>query len=180
MNVISKHQKAIFCFLLCLVIFTGSWMSATVYEIRMKGYTDFSVSYIEKINIDSVSVFSSIKNLEKFNAVKQVKLNLKIDYAFMIGIYPLIGLWLLMIRKRIRRWLQVVLLVLAILQIFAFISDAMENYYLLNSIKHITPPFGFSTFQIFVNAKWIIAIAGSAAAFMTCIFKPMVREEITP
>jgi hypothetical protein len=101
------------------------------------------------------------------------------DFAFMAGIYPAIASACMLAKARsgsvgVRNFL----FALAILQPLAWAFDVTENYYLLSWMQK--PEIGeeFGVYHNLVAAKWIIAIVGGLAAFITWGFSKRKKSSI--
>lgn len=178
MKALTNYRREIFCFLLCVVVFCSAWMRATEDNVHKKNYKEFSILQLERPLIDSVTVLATIQKIHEYQVESDVKNNLRIDYFFMAGIYPLIAMWLLMIRKRTVQAMNIGLIILAIAQLIPLVADVLENCYLLHMIDDKPQPFSFPLYTTLVTLKWWIAAGGAAIALLTCIFKPfLVKKE---
>src|SRR5687767_6042884 len=117
----------------------------------------------EKITGIFTGLDSSIRTILSYH--------LHFDFIFMAGIYPAIACLCLMVAGKLKnRAVRNILKVLAFLQPAACIFDIIENYYLLNWLRHpvIGNEFGF--FHAVVYMKWALALTGVLFAVLTWIF----------
>ena len=125
-----------------------------------------------KISIFGLELFyPKEKIVEIFSAIDdKVKTilgyHLSFDFIFMAGCYPGIASLCMMASEKVlpitigSKVLKRILFILAFLQLFGWIFDITENYYLLKWLKHpvIGDEFGF--YHVIVYSKWVIALTG--------------------
>ena len=169
---LKHYRREIFCLLLSTAVLTSAWMASLVHDIQQKNKPGFSIMDLELPKSDT-ALLSSINDLHKNNAVKEIQLNLRVDYIFMPAIYLLIACWLLMIKKNTNKKINIILTILAFAQLLPWIFDIIENNHLLNAIN--TPGYSLGmdlyTFKKLVTIKFIISIGGAAVALLVCIVK---------
>ena len=94
---------------------------------------------------------------------------LRVDYGFMISIYPLLGLWLWqlqnVVRKRWHRWLKA----LAWLQIISFGCDMTENWVLLQSLATQKLQLPIATYHVIEMGKWGFSLLGGLVVVFTSL-----------
>lgn len=87
--------------------------------------------------------------------------HLYFDFAFMAGVYPGIAALCMMAREKLSAGvLKKLLLVLATIQLIAWVSDIAENLFLLKWIKHPVIGNEFDSYHFIVIVKWLIALTG--------------------
>ena len=100
--------------------------------------------------------------------------HLYFDFAFMVGAYPGISSLCMMTRAKTRSPLaSKLLLIIAFLQMTAWVGDIIENMYLLQWLKH--PAIEEDTFAFYhfiVILKWIVAISG----VLSCVAVFLLRK----
>ena len=93
--------------------------------------------------------------------------HLTFDFVFMVGIYPAIASFCMVVRdKTAKKTAQSLLFALAVLQPLAWIFDIVENRFLLGWLKDSKIGEEFEVYHNIVLAKWIIALAGIITAIV--------------
>jgi hypothetical protein len=102
----------------------------------------------------------------------QLHQHLVYDYAFMAGVYPGIAALCMLAANRFdgRGWKRL-LVMLAVLQLFAWGFDMAENYFLLKWLKAGKVGIEFRFFHLIVYSKWVLALSGFFAAILIIIFR---------
>lgn len=107
-----------------------------------------------------------------------LRYHLYFDFAFMAGVYPGITSLCMMAREKIASCrVRKILFLLAVLQLFAWCADIMENYYLLTWIKKPVIGNEFEWYHVIVAAKWIIALAGALLSIPLVLRKKTVKTK---
>jgi len=171
-SIFFKYRRELFCLLLTTAIITSGLMQSLVLDIREKNMPEFSIMRLE-CPASEEALTASITQLHANKAIKEIKLNLIVDYVFMPAIYLSIAAWLLMIRTGAVQWLRWSLLFAAVLQLLPWLFDIIENNNLLYALQSpgykIKMP--LQTFKYMVFAKFLIAVSGALFALVVCIFK---------
>jgi hypothetical protein len=125
----------------------------------------------EKISIFGLELYyPKEKIVEIFSGINdKVKTilgyHLSFDFIFMAGCYPGIACLCMMAAEKMRSAnIKRVLIIFALLQLFAWAFDIIENYYLLKWLSQpaIGNEFGF--YHLIVYSKWAIALGGALIA----------------
>ena len=148
-------------FLFCLGLFAGTafcmkWMEGDFWQNGQK----FTIIGLEITNTKE-QVMAILSGLD--GHVRTIlHYHLSFDFAFMAAVYPGIAAICMMAReKSVNKFLRKVLLVAALLQIFAWGCDIAENYYLFKWIKNPVIGSEFVPYHFVVAIKWIIALSGA-------------------
>ena len=137
----------------------------------------------EKISIFGLELFyPKEKIVEIFSGINdKVKTvlgyHLSFDFIFMAGCYPGIASLCMMASIKVAgKNLKRILFLLAVLQIFGWTFDVIENYYLLKWLE--SPVFGgeFGFYHVVVYCKWIIALTGALFA-LTLLVGSMFKKK---
>ena len=168
MNLRAHYWNRLFLFSLGIFLGTAfcmKWMESDFWAGEEK-FTIIGLEIFyprEKI----ITLFNSLDNRVR----TILSYHLYFDFAFMMGAYPGISSLCMMTRaKTISPFLSKLLLMVAFLQMLAWAGDIIENFYLLQWLRH--PVIDESTFAFYhfaVILKWFIAIAGvlcCAAVFL--------------
>lgn len=177
-NDFSRWQRL---FLFCLGLFLAG-------AFAMKWMESDLLYNNEKISIFGLELFyPKEKIVEIFSGISdKVKTilgyHLSFDFIFMAGVYPGIACLCMMAAAKINnKKLKRLLFIFALLQIFGWTFDVVENYYLLKWLKSpvIGNEFGF--YHVVVYSKWIIALGGALVALLLLgisLFKKNLHPEI--
>ena len=177
-NLTKWKRLFIFCLGLYLAsAFAMKWMeSDLVYDGEKISIFGLELFYPkEKI----ITILSSIDNKVK----TILSYHLSFDFIFMAGVYPGIASICMMAAEKINRIsLKMILFILAFLQLFGWVFDITENYYLLKWLKQpvIDDEFGF--YHVVVYSKWGIALMGALfglGMLVSSIFKKNVQKSLT-
>ncbi|MEO6831822.1 MAG: hypothetical protein ABI169_06450 [Chitinophagaceae bacterium] len=98
--------------------------------------------------------------------------NLRADFLFMAAVYPFIALLCYHTAELMQHFGRWVFLILAVLQIVAWVFDILENKYLLHKIKHPYPaqPKRFQQYKKMVLTKWAFATTGLVTALSAHVY----------
>ena len=111
-----------------------------------------------------------------------VKKNLYADFLFMMGCYPFVALVCLAAARKSQGFWQRIFSTLAILQIFPFVFDVIENISLLKWIDDSAYLMNFLVFQSIVWVKFILAVGAFLLSLIfllyTAVKKMLYRTEI--
>jgi hypothetical protein len=105
-------------------------------------------------------------------SIKALKGNLYSDFLFMAAVYPFIALLCYHTAELMQHFGRWVFLILAILQIVAWVFDLLENKYLLHKIKHPYPaqPKRFKQYKNMVLTKWAFATTGLVTSLSAHVY----------
>lgn len=170
----SKWQRL---FLFCAGLFVASsfamkWMEPDlVYKGEAISIFGLELFYPkEKI----VEIFSGID--DKVRTI--LGYHLSFDFIFMAGCFPGIACLCMMAAERAdRRTTRRVLFILAIGQLFAWVFDLTENYFLLRWLKNPVIGNEFSFYHSVVYAKWTIALVGVLTAITVLMVSLLKRKK---
>ena len=174
MKIFSPNWGKLFLFCLGLLIgssFAMKWMeSDLIFNGKMISIFGLELFYSrEKI----VEIFSGID--EKVRTI--LVYHLSFDFVFMSGCFPGIASLCMIAAEKIKKEsLRRMLLILALLQLIAWLFDIIENYYLLKWLK--TPNIGneFGFYHTVVYSKWIIALSATLIAISILIGSMFTRN----
>lgn len=153
-------------FLFCAGLFLAS-------SFAMKWMEADLVYNNEKISIFGLELFySKEKIIEIFTGITDktktiLEYHLSFDFIFMAGCFPGIACLCMMAMYKVKpAGLKKILFILACLQLFAWVFDIIENFYLLKWIKHpgIGNEFGF--YHAVVYSKWTIALTAALTSII--------------
>lgn len=119
-----------------------------------------------------------MKILSSLDPVTKTSLryHLIFDFAFMVGVYPAIAAYGVLIAGRATPSIRRLLVVVASLQLLAWLCDIGENAYLL---KWLASPHFHSDWKIYyliVGVKWLIVLAGIILPSMVWLFRALKRK----
>ena len=120
-----------------------------------------------------IEIFSGIDNKVK----TILGYHLSFDFIFMAGCFPGIASLCMMASAKVTgKNLKGILFTLALLQIFGWTFDVVENYYLLKWLR--TPMIGdeFSFYHAVVYSKWIVALTGALFAISILVSSVFKRK----
>lgn len=173
MKVNPKHWKIVFLFGLGMSVGTAfcmKWMEA-----------DF-VTEGGKFTILGLELFYTKEKVESIlssfdDRVKTIlRYHLYFDFAFMAGIYSAItSLGMMGKEKLVGLRLRKIIIILASLQLVAWVADIAENYYLLGWIAKPIIGSEFRWYHFIVWIKWIIALIG-VLVFVPLSFKKSLQD----
>ena len=130
----------------------------------------------EKISIFGLELFyPKEKIIEIFSGINDkvktiLNYHLSFDYIFMAGCYPGIACLCMMAAEKIwSKPLKRVLFIFALLQLFAWAFDIIENYYLLKWLRQPAIGNEFRFYHVVVYSKWAIALSGALIALSTLV-----------
>ena len=108
-----------------------------------------------------VDIFSGIN--DKVRTI--LNYHLSFDFIFMAGCYPGIACLCMLAAEKMRSInIKRILFILAFIQLFAWVFDIVENYYLLKWLKRPNIGNEFTFYHVVVYSKWIIALTGALFA----------------
>jgi hypothetical protein len=122
-----------------------------------------------------VEIFSSIS--DKVKTI--LGYHLSFDFIFMAGCYPGIACLCMMASAKVAgKNLKRILFILALMHIFGWTFDVIENYYLLKWLK--SPVIGeeFTFYHVVVYSKWIIALTGALFAIVILVGSLFKRKNL--
>jgi hypothetical protein len=169
-------------FLFCCGLFLAS-------AFAMKWMENDLVYNGEKVSIFGLELFYSKEKIILILSGIDTKVktilsyHLSFDFIFMAGVYPGIACICMMAAEKINsKPLKRVLFILAFLQLFGWVFDIIENYYLLKWVKQplIGDEFGF--YHVIVYSKWVIALTGALfgiAIFVSSMFKKSTLKSLS-
>ncbi|MCW3467104.1 hypothetical protein [Chitinophaga nivalis] len=179
MQQLIRFRREIFVFFFGIALFTTGWMSALTRDIQHKGVTGFSIMQLE-LPGDEAHLYATVQQLTTHEAIPEVIRHLRVDYFFMLGIYPLIAVWLLILRINTRPLLSGILLIVALLQVLPWVFDVMENNRLLQVVQGGPLGMSMTLWETMVYAKFVIAVSAGVLALLVVVFKllaaPLVNK----
>ena len=174
-NDLSRWQRL---FLFCLGLFIAG-------AFAMKWMENDLLFNNKKISIFGLELFyPKEKIVEIFSSISdKVKTilgyHLSFDFIFMAGCYPGIACLCMMASAKVAgKNLKRILFILALMQIFGWTFDVIENYYLLKWLK--SPVIGeeFTFYHVVVYSKWIIALTGALFAIVILVGSLFKRKNL--
>jgi hypothetical protein len=163
-------------FLFCLGLFLAG-------AFAMKWIENDLIYNNEKISIFGLELFyPKEKIIEIFSGIHDkvktiLSYHLSFDFIFMAGCYPGIACLCMMAAEKMKaKNLKRILFILALLQLFGWVFDIIENYYLLKWLRQpeIGNEFGF--YHVIVYSKWAIALSGALFALLTLVASLFKRK----
>lgn len=106
---------------------------------------------------------------------RALKAHLWLDFIFMAGLYPAIGLLCIIIGAKTGEGVYFFWLVAA-LQGVAWVADVYENVYCLRKMDQPAAAGGFKTYSFFVNTKFVLAFLGLAVTLPVAFYFWMTGE----
>ncbi|HET6766866.1 MAG TPA: hypothetical protein VFH08_05690 [Chitinophagaceae bacterium] len=130
----------------------------------------------EKISIFGLELFyPKEKIIEIFSGINDkvrtiLNYHLSFDFIFMAGCYPGIACLCMMAAEKIRsKKIKRLLVIVAFLQLFGWVFDIIENYYLLKWLKQPIIGNEFRFYHLIVYSKWAIALSGALLGLSTLV-----------
>lgn len=170
-------RREIFCLLLSIALFCFFWMRSLEQVAVQKGVAGFSIMQLE-LPRDENALYSRIDEINHAGAKAAVVKNLRVDYFFMLGVYPGIAVWLLIVRRGVRKGLALVLLVLAVIQVIPWLLDVNENNVLISVLNGQPLKMPLALFKNLVYLKFLLALGGTAVALITGLFRLIKPERV--
>lgn len=105
-------------------------------------------------------------------SLRALKGNLNADFLFMAAVYPFIALLCYHTAESMGFFGGLLFLVLAILQLIAWLFDVLENKYLFHKIKHPYPaqPRRHKHYKNMVLAKWAFSTTGIVTSLSAHVY----------
>lgn len=151
-----------------LMLFTALWMDVLGRKFRYRNTAGVEMPF----NILDLQFPSSEREMCNIMAglspvaQKALRTQLRVDFLFMAGFYPSIAILCIIVGYKTDVG-QYFFLLMAALQLFAWVFDILENGYCLRKLRK--PVVGatnnaFQSYSFFVYAKFILCLAGVAVA----------------
>lgn len=164
MSILHIDPWPYFVILFTILLVTTLWMTALASRFRRQtkdlGDVPFSILDLQFPSSEA-ELYTLIRHLPP-NARRALKAHLWVDYLFMAGLYPAIALLCLILGTKTGAG-QYFFWLVAALQGFAWLFDAMENAWLLRKLRKPEPGSGkraFRNYTFCVYAKFILAFLG--------------------
>jgi len=175
-----------------LILFAGMLVCSTVMDVLATRFVTvtrvqrkFTIFDLEFTATPS-ELASLIKGIDKLGDAAQVKkalrLHLLTDFLFMFCVYPGIAMLCIKTASKMTGIGEVIFLVLAAAQIFAWLFDIIENAYLLNKLRkpEISTLRVHKMYKRVVMTKWAIAITGAICSIFGLVYFWIVGEFSPP
>ena len=166
----------LFILLLIITLASGIWLWNNEQHITAD-VPGFSIMRFEKPETEA-GLVSLVKAISDAGDMPRITEDLQIDYVFMIGLYPGIAVWLLILRRNARKALSITLLIAALLQFLPWIFDLIENGHLLGVLKGEPLGIEVGLFRLMVTGKVFMAGGGAVMALLVTIGKITMRKRL--
>ena len=177
------------------VLFAGMLVCSTIMDVLaarfmtvtrvQRKFTIFDLEFTST----PAELASLIKGIDKLGDAtwsarvkKALHLHLLTDFLFMLCVYPGIAMLCIKTASKMTGIGEVIFLVLAVAQIFAWLFDIIENVYLLNKLRkpEISTLSVHKMYKRVVMTKWAIAITGAICSIFGLVYFWIVGEFSPP